>query len=211
LEAQALNIEALMGGPDTLTRLVAAGQTLFAPGELCSHYVFIRHGRVRVELLASRGQQLVLYRINSGESCVMTTACLLGTSPYFAQAITETQVDLLLMPVAGFRRRLAESEAFREFVFSGFSERLASMMQRTAELATHTVDQRLAAVLLAQGESAADGVVQLTHQQLAVEAGTAREVVSRRLAVFESRGLITRERGQIHLKDKSVLAQQLAQ
>ncbi len=205
-----LDTETLMSGPDTLVRLIAGGQTLFGPGDECTHYVFVRGGCVRVELLSSHGQQLVLYRIGSGESCVMTTACLLGTTPYFAQAITETQVDLLLMPVAGFRRRLAESEEFREFVFTGFSERLAALMQRTAELASHTVDQRLAAVLLAQSEMSADWAVQLTHQQLAVEIGTVREVVSRRLAAFEARGLIARQRGQIQILDKSRLAQQLA-
>ena len=202
--------ERLMAGADTQVRLVAGGQTLFGPGDECAHYVFVRSGSVRVELLSSRGQQLVLYRINSGESCVMTTACLLGTTPCFAQAITETQVDLLLMPAAGFRRRLTESDAFRTFVFTGFSERLAALMQRTAEIASHTIDQRLAAVLLSQSDPAVDSAVALTHQQLAVEIGTVREVVSRRLAVLESRGLIVRQRGQIQILDRPQLTRELA-
>ncbi len=205
-----LDVDALIGGADTVPRVVAAEQMLFGPGDDCAHYVFVRDGCVRVELLASSGQQMLLYRIQSGESCVMTTACLLGESRYYAQAITETQVELLLMPVAGFRRRLADSERFRAFVFAGFSERLAAMMQRTAELATHTVDQRLAAALLAHSDNAAGDVIELTHQQLAIEIGTVREVVSRRLSAFEKIGFVSRQRGQVQILDTAGLMQQLA-
>lgn len=199
----------LPGVANTQTRLVAAEQQLFNPGQPCSHYVFVRSGCVRVELLASSGHHLVLYRIRDGQSCVMTTACLLGANHYFARAITETQVDLQLMEKAEFSKWLADCAEFREFVFNGFSERLAALMQRTAELATHTVDQRLVAVLLAQLDGTTD-TVSLTHQQLAIETGTVREVVSRRLAAFEKRGLLIRLRGQVRIVDAVQLQRLLA-
>ena len=194
-----------------------AQQSLFNHGVKCDHYVIVSSGVVRVELLSTSGQQLLLYRIGEGQSCVMTTSCLLGDNQYFAQATTETPVKLLLIPREKFRSLLIESSEFRDFVFDGFSERLSSLMQRTAELATNTVDQRLAASLLAnaqsQGKLGHEGngsTVHLTHEQLAIEIGSAREVVSRRLAAFEKMGLLKRYRGHVEILDQDSLAKRLS-
>jgi len=203
--------EDLVGAVEAQKKLVAADQQLFMPGDECEYYVFVRSGLVRVELLSSKGQNLLLYRIADGQSCVMTTACLLGANRYHAHAITETQVELILLPQNAFRAKLAESSAFRDHVFNGFSERLAALMQRTAELATHTVDQRLAAALLARAETASQGaVIALTHEQLAIDIGSAREVVSRRLAAFEKQGVVARHRGGIEILQTETLAEYLA-
>jgi len=194
-----------------------AQQSLFNHGDKCDHYVIVSSGVVRVELLSTSGHQLLLYRIGEGQSCVMTTSCLLGDNQYFAQATTETPVKLLLIPREKFRSLLIESSEFRDFVFDGFSERLSSLMQRTAELATNTVDQRLAASLLAnaqsQGKLGHEGngsTVHLTHEQLAIEIGSAREVVSRRLAAFEKMGLLKRYRGHVEILDQDSLAKRLS-
>ncbi len=190
-----------------VTQKISAGQPLFSLGDSCDHYVIVQEGTVRVELLAESGQQLLLYRIEAGQSCVMTTSCLLGASDYFAQAFTETEVNLLMIPQSVFQLQLTQSESFRDFVFNGFAERLASLLGRTAELATSTVDQRLAGALItnaASGES--EYTLELTHSQLAIEIGSAREVVSRRLAAFEKKALIERHRGHIKLLDVEKLS-----
>lgn len=190
-------------------QLVAASQCLFRLGDACENFVFVSSGQVRVELLSTQGQQLLLYRIHAGETCIMTTACLLGNNHYSAQAITDTQVELLLIPRADFHRSVSASAAFRDFVFDGFASRLAALMQRTTELATWSVDQRLAAALTHYAEQNRNPLA-LTHDQLAVEIGTAREVVSRRLSAFAKQGLVTRQRGQIEILDIDALKQMLA-
>ena len=196
---------------------IPPSHSLFNLGDECDNYVIVETGKIRVELLSTNGQQLLLYRIVEGQSCVMTTSCLLGDNRYFAHATSETPVNLLLIPREKFRSLLIESSEFRDFVFDGFSERLSSLMQRTAELATNTVDQRLAASLLAnaqtQGELVKEGngsAVHLTHEQLAIEIGSAREVVSRRLAAFEKMGLIKRHRGHVEILDQDNLAKRLS-
>jgi len=205
------SFEELMGCKGIKNKSVPANQLLFNLGDVCDHFVFVQTGSVRVELLSSAGQQLLLYRIEGGQSCVMTTACLLGNSNYYAQAVTETEVELVLIPQLAFHSQLTEIPKFRRFVFDGFSERLAVLMQRTAELATQTIDQRLASALLAQiNTEAASDVITLTHEQLAIEIGTAREVVSRRLAAFENQGLLVRHRGHIEILDTEKLMSQLA-
>ena len=197
---RSLNFDQIIKPEDTKHSSVPEGQYLFNPGDQCDHYVYIQSGTVRVDLLSSNGQQLLLYRIQERQSCVMTTACLLGSSHYYAHAVTESPVELLLIPHSTFHNRMDDSPAFREFVFSGFAQRLALLMQRTAELATRSIDQRLAAALLAAADRYyPEKIIMLTHEQLAVEVGTAREVISRRLANFEKQGLIFRHRGAVEI------------
>lgn len=179
---------------------------MFCLGDRCEHFVIIRKGTVRVELLSTTGQQMLLYRIEDGQSCVMTTSCLLGNSHYFAQAFSETPVELVTMTQATFNKQLATSSEFRDFVFSGFHERFAKLINRTTELVTSTVDQRLAAALLAHAQTSGVNMpIEQTHQQLAVDIGSAREVVSRRLASFEKNGLIEKNRGHLKVLDADKL------
>jgi len=207
-------VQNLLQSGDATSHNVPAGSTLFCFGDACENYVIVKTGSVRVELLTTTGHQLLLYRIAPGESCVMTTSCLLGNTVYDAQAITESDVELTLIPKATFKMLTKESPEFVEFVFQNFSARLAALVARTTELTTQTIDQRLASALLAQIENSATGFdggtdteqpISLTHQQLAIDIGSAREVVSRRLAHFEKQALVQRQRGQILLKDIEAL------
>lgn len=193
------------------TRCLSAGTTLFSLNDPCEHYVLVLEGLVRVELLSITGQQLTLYRIYEGQSCVLTTSCLMSGNNYSAQAITETDVDILMLPKDKFNNMLSEFPAFRQFVFDGFSDRLSTMIQRTTELATYSIDQRLAAALLARTEWHQDRVLYTTHEELAVEIGTAREVVSRRLRAFERDGLVRRNRRYLEIIDEYQLEKRLAQ
>ena len=206
-----LDIDELVQKGAAQAKKVPADQTLFCFGDECNYYVIVRSGIVRVDLLSKNGQQLLLYKIREGQSCVMTTSCLLGSSQYHAQAISETPVEIVLIPKKAFHTHLIESTEFREFVFNGFSERLAAMLERTAELATCSIDQRLSAALIAHAEdTTSDQLIRLTHEQLAIEIGSAREVVSRRLASFEKKNIIEKQRGYIRIVNHGKLAQLLA-
>jgi len=188
-----------------------AGVFLFQPGDSCNHFVLVTKGCVRVELLSTTGHQLLLYRINAGQSCVMTTACLMGSTSYTAQSVTESAVELLLLPANVFRGELDQTPDFRNFVFNGFADRLSAMMERTMELVSHSVDQRLAAALVEHSRRNNDNVsIELTHEQLAIEIGTSREVITRRLAQLEKSGLVKRLRGRIEILDLAALSQILA-
>lgn len=195
-------VDALIHSGQAISKNLAAGQSLFCLGDRCENFVIVRKGTVRVELLSTSGQQMLLYRIEDGQSCVMTTSCLLGSSRYFAQAFSETSIELVVLSQATFNEQLRASSEFRDFVFNGFHQRFAELINRTTELVTSTVDQRLAAALLTHAQiSASNTTVEQTHQQLAIDIGTAREVVSRRLATFEKNGLIEKNRGQLIILD----------
>lgn len=180
-----------------------AGVTVFHEGDVCQGYILILSGSVRVQKLSESGKEIVLYRVESGQSCVLTTACLLAHEAYQAEAITETAVEGVSIPLSVFQQALAISE-FREFVFAAYGERVASLVMLIDAIAFGRMDARLAQLLLAMAK---DNDVHATHQVLARELGTAREVVSRLLKEFERHGWLALQRGCIHLQQPQVLAE----
>ncbi|MBR0683898.1 Crp/Fnr family transcriptional regulator [Roseomonas eburnea] len=170
-----------------------AGAVLFRPGDPCQGFVLLRAGRARVDLIAEDGHALLLYRVEPGQACAITTSCLFAGEAYSAEGTAETDCEGLLLPAPLFARLVEESAAFRTFVLAGFAARLAALMGRIEELSFRSVDARLAAYLLDR----APGTVAATQQEIASDIGTAREVVSRRLAAFAKAGLVHTERGAV--------------
>ena len=179
------------------------GAKAFETGMPCGNYLMVVRGCVRVQQISESGREIVLYRISGGETCVLTTACLLAHEDYSAEAIAETEVSALVVPQFCFDRLIAESSEFRDFVFTAYASRITDLMLLVGEVAFGHVDLRLAQRLLDFEDSS--GSVSLTHQDLAVELGTAREVVSRQLKEFERRGWIRRKRGRIDILDVEAL------
>lgn len=183
---------------------VPPGTTVFHTGDPCRNYLLVIDGSVRVQQTAPNGREIVLYRVGPGESCVLTTSCLLATSGYAAEGITEDEVEAVAIPAPDFHRAVAESPGFRQFVFDGFGQRLAELMTLIEEVAFGRLDARLAQRLLRLAGEA--DRVETTHQQLATEIGSAREVVSRQLKEFERRGWVALGRGHVDLRDRRALA-----
>jgi CRP/FNR family transcriptional regulator len=183
---------------------VPAGTVLFRDGSECSSYMLVMDGSVRVQKVSEGGREIVLYRVESGQSCVLTTNCLITREDYAAEAIAETSVTALVLPAPTFRTLLAQSEAFRDFVFSAYATRIADLLMLIQEVAFGRIDMRLAGWLSNRAESGSD--IRATHQDIATELGTAREVVSRQLKEFERRGWVALHRGRIEVKDRSGLA-----
>lgn len=179
------------------------GAKAFEAGMPCDNYLMVASGRVRVQQVSESGREIVLYRVVGGETCILTTACLLAHEGYSAEAIAETEVSGFVVPRSGFDRLLAQSRRFRDFVFTAYASRLTDLMLLVEEVAFGHIDIRLAQRLLEL--SGSDEIVSLTHQELAVELGTAREVVSRQLKEFERRDWIRLERGRIDVRDRIAL------
>jgi CRP/FNR family transcriptional regulator len=181
-----------------------AGTQLFAPGAPCRQFLLLLDGVVRVQALAKNGREIVLYRIHPGDSCVVTASCLLGSMAYPATGIAETPIQGAILPTPVFERLLAESPAFRSFVFSAYAARLTDLVARIEEVALERIDIRLARLLLRLSPPMTN-TVERTHQDLATDLGSAREVVSRQLKTFEQSGWVELQRGHIRLLDRHAL------
>ena len=188
----------------TVVRL-AAGTRIFGPGQAPEAYLLLLEGIVRVQQVSDTGREIVLYRVSAGESCALTTACLMGYEEYQAEGIAETDVEAVAVPRGTFDDLIASSATFRKFVFTAFSVRITNLFRVIDEVAFSRIDVRLAQKLLELGSG--KGHIDSTHQQLAAELGTAREVVSRQLNEFQRRGWITTSRGAIDLARPEALRQ----
>jgi len=182
---------------------VPAGSRVFAQGQQASSYLFVTAGSVKVFARSSEGREVVLYRVQAGEMCTLTTSCMLGRTPYPAEAVTESDVSARTLGAAEFDRALAGADDFRQFVFASFGKRLADIMQRMEQLVLECVRNRLARCLLRR--AGPDHVAVVTHEELALDVGTAREVVSRHLKAMEQGGLIELQRGRIVLRHPEIL------
>lgn len=200
----ALNAEARRYLEDhSLAVRVPKGSMVFGPGKAPENMLLLLSGIVRVSQVSESGREIVLYRVAGGESCVLTTACLLAHEAYVAEGVAETDAEAIAIPQATFEELLARSDGFRRFVFAGYSERITELFHVINAIAFSRIDIRLAKTLckLAGDDDAAE----VTQQQLATELGTAREVVTRQLQEFKRRGWAETTRGRITLVDRAAL------
>lgn len=184
---------------------VPKGTTLFRDGDLCQGYVFVIDGAVRVQKIDAQGREIVLYRVEEGQTCMLTTSCLAGNQAYPAEGMAETDVKLAMLPAAVFDTAVADSNAFRRFVLASIGTRIGDLMMLVEDVAFGRMDLRLARLLLRRSEGNGS-VLRCTHQELAVELGTAREVVSRLLKEFERKGWLALRRGAIEVVNRQALA-----
>lgn len=174
---------------------------LFMPGDETSAFLVVTQGAVRVEQTNKVGRTVVLYRVTPGDSCLLTTTCLLSGTPYAGYGYAEGDVTAIAIPPGAFRRLIREDAQFMELVLGGFATRVAALTDVIDDLLEHRIDRRLARWLA----QAPRDVVHAMQHDLAQELGTAREVVSRTLKGFETKGWIAAGRGRIEIVDRAAL------
>lgn len=173
-----------------------AGMHLYWEGDSCSGIAFLLTGTIRVYRCSESGREITLYEIGSGETCILNASCILGEKPYPANAVTLTDGEFVLIPADSFRQMLGQHEALRNMVFSLLSERLGDIMELVNEVAFRRMDERLMEYLI---EKSGNGQLLATHQKIASDLGTSREVVSRILKEFERQGKLQMTRSEIRL------------
>ncbi|WP_339115069.1 Crp/Fnr family transcriptional regulator [Thioclava sp. GXIMD2076] len=192
---------ALVAGSKVLT--VPEGTEIFAPGQSADNLLLLIEGTVRVQQKSDTGREVILYRVNAGESCVLTTACMLAFEDYAADGVAETEVTAVAIPRATFDDLAGRSPLFREFVFKAYSRRITDLFTLINDIVFQRMDVRLAQRLLELADER--DTIRATHQALANELGTAREVISRTLSEFHRRGWIEQARGEVRLTGKTGL------
>lgn len=188
-----------------------SGSSIFREGDLCNRYILVLEGIIKVQKISEDGHEITLYRVESGQCCELTTTCLLGGHHYHAEAITETEEAIIVtIPKTAFLTAVAKSDTFRDFVFSSLDEGISELVTLVETIAFDPMEQRIANLLmLLLGDEKRDSII-TTHQQIATELGTAREVVSRVLKKFEKDGMLELHRCRINILDKPRLCKIIA-
>jgi CRP/FNR family transcriptional regulator len=203
LEALAETHRGELLGATQFTRL-RGGDIAYRQGQHCQAYVMCIEGQTRVFKTSESGREILLYQVGPGETCVLTTSCLMAGSPFPAESTAETDVLHAALPASAFHRLMSASPRFRKFVLDNYGDLLSSLIMLVDEVAFASLDLRLARRLLAEAD--AKGMVAKTHQQLALDLGSVREVISRYLAEWERMGWVHASRGQIEVRNREALA-----
>ncbi len=176
---------------------------LLDESERCSNVIFVLSGAIRIYKLSEEGREITLYRIGRGETCVLTVACLLGVGElaFPVAASAEQASEAVFMPVEIFRKFFFEIPALQKFLFSSMASKFYSVLNLVENITFKKTSDRLLDYLVTK---TANGTYPLyaTHEIIASEIGTAREVVSRLLKELEGNGRVTLERGKVTFHSK---------
>jgi len=191
------DIDALLNN-SKLIRL-SSGTVVFEELQGCNTFPFVLSGSLKVVQRSATGREISLYNVLPGDACVVSSACLLGNKPYNAVGLVQADCELVMMPAEDFNHLLS-IRTFREFIFSLFSKRVLDLMLLVDEIAFRKLDQRLARLLISSGPC-----IEASHQSLANELGTVREMITRTLNAFSDRQWVRLNRGSIQVVDKQAL------
>lgn len=170
---------------------------LFASGDICENFVLIAEGTARVQISTRTGREMILFRLEAGQSCALTTSCLLTNSPYYAEGIAETPLKLVSIPAASFRTTINNYPKLAMNLLENYAQRITQLTSVIDRLISRDLGSELKSLLLQKVNDHQQ--IKLSHQKIADELGSSREVISRKLKAMEKAGLLKLSRGQITL------------
>jgi CRP/FNR family transcriptional regulator len=187
---------------------IPAGHDVFLEGDHVDAIALLISGVVRVYKIGETGREITLYRFGHGESCILTANAILSQKTFPAIATVERDAEAVMIPADKFREWVKRHDAWREFVFELLSDRLSTVMAVVEQVVFQRMDRRVASFLL--NRSKATNPIQVTHQEIAAELGSSREVISRILEDFSQKGVLEVERGTVEILDFEELAERAA-
>ena len=182
---------------------IPKGHDVFIEGDHVDAIALLISGVVRVYKIGETGREITLYRFGNGESCILTANAILSQKNFPAVATVEKEAEAVMIPADTFRDWVRRYDLWREFVFELLSQRLSAVMAIVEEVAFRRMDARLVSLLLER--SLRSDLIHITHQEIAAELGTSREVISRILEDFSAQGMLEVSRGSIRILDKEAL------
>lgn len=182
---------------------IPTGHDVFLEGDRVDAIALLISGVVRVYKIGETGREITLYRFGNGQSCILTANAILSQKTFPAVATVEKDAEAVMIPATDFRDWVGRYDIWREFVFELLSQRLATVMAIVDEIAFRRMDARLASLLLTR--SRVQNPMRITHQEIAAELGSSREVISRLLEDFSERGVVRVGRGEVEVLDADEL------
>lgn len=174
-------------------------------GDTCLGLICVMKGSLRAYLLSEEGREITLFRVEEGDVCVLSATCVISQISFETQLVAEAESELLLLPSAVFNRLAEENIYVKCFAYELLTERFSAVMQTMEQMLFDKFDKRLATFLLAEYRKTGAPEIRMTHEQLAVEVNSAREVVARMMKQFAEKGYVENQRGRVRLKDIAAL------
>jgi len=188
-----------------------SGRILYGHKGRCDEVILIGSGKIRIYVAGETGREFTLYHVAAGEFCPVNIQSACADAGVVAYAVAQKSLEAVIIPAARFRRWVEDHPETRQYLFESTFDRFVNLIGRIREITTRKINERLVDFMLREFQKSERKrpVIKMTHENIAVELGTVREVVSRRLQELESAGAIELQRGRISLLDEELLRQTL--
>jgi len=181
------------------------GFNLHSTDSECLGVLLIKSGGLRVYILSEDGREITLYRLSPGDVCVLSASCIINSITFDVHIDAESDTDAYLINIGAFSKLSNQNVYVENFAYKNTNERFSDVMWAMEQILFMSFDKRLAIFLLDEITKTNSNELHLTQEQIAKYIGSAREVVSRMLKVFQSEGILEQSRGSIHIIDKEKL------
>ncbi|WP_162055906.1 Crp/Fnr family transcriptional regulator [Pontibacter pamirensis] len=176
------------------------GQAIIEPGQYIKMVPIILEGSVKVMRTDEEGHELLLYYIEGGDTCAVSLTCCSTSSPSDIKAVAEERTRVLGVPVRKHEEWTNEFRQWKDFVAMTYQKRFQEMLRAIDDVAFRKMDERLLRYLVVKSKQLNTLELSVTHQEIANELGTSREVISRLLKQLENRKLVELERNKIYVR-----------
>ncbi|MCH2195527.1 Crp/Fnr family transcriptional regulator [Kordia sp.] len=178
---------------------VPAGFTMMAIGDYVRGMPLLVFGAIKVIREDKEGDELLLYYLESGETCSMTMNCCMGQTKSQIKAVAEQDTKLIIVPIQKMEEWIATYKTWRDFVFLSYHTRLNEVLHILDSVAFEKMDQRLVNYLKEKIRINKSNTIHNTHQEIAYELHSSRVVISRLLKKLEQLGCIELHRNHIKI------------
>lgn len=181
------------------------GNNIYYGGNECIGVIIVKNGTIRTSITSEEGKEITLYRIESKDVCILSATCVLETIDFDVSISAETDCDIIQISSTVFSYIYLKNIYVELFSYKLATERFSEVMWTMQQILFKSIDKRLATFLIEEVKKTNSLDIKITHEQIAVNLGSAREVISRMLKYFSEEGYVKLSRGVIHVTDKKAL------
>lgn len=185
------------------------GQVIHRHGDSCVGLIFIRRGRLAFSVLSEEGREITLFRVDSGGTCILSAACVFRGIEMESQITAETNTDISVLPAPVLAQFMGENVEVERIVYKQAVQQYADVLKTMQQIVFFSLEKRLASFLHSESARRDSPAFSMTHEQIARCIGSSREVVTRTLNQFATRGIVALGRGTITFLDQDALRELL--
>ena len=177
------------------------GKIINGSSEICLGFFFVIFGKIRVYMISDEGKEATLFKIGSGETCLLSASCAIEQITFDTQMVAEEDLKLFVIRAGDFAKLTDENVHARCFMFETLTKRFSMVMEAMQKLLFERVERRISSYLMEECEKSGTSEVISTQEEIAQRINSAREVVARTLKRFERKGLVETKRGSVKILD----------
>lgn len=181
------------------SKIFEAGEVLMRPGQYFKYAMLIVDGKVKLYREGEEGEEFFMYYLESGNACALSMLCMARSESSTVMALAQEKTEVVMIPIQHMDTLMREYSSWYHFVIETYRSRFEELLTVVDQIAFKNMDERLEWYLDRQAKTLGKDL-QLTHQQIANDINSSREVVSRLLKKLEKSGRVTMERNIIHWK-----------